>query len=259
MNKKGIRRFYIRPENFSSITNDKTCLSILPFSEVHHISNVLRLGTGDEILLLDGEGNMARCAIKRKEKAGLFLKILSRNTLRDDRLPICLITAIIKGDRMNWLIQKASELGVMSISPIFTSQTVINPRIDRQEKRIERWEKISIQALKQSRGNMATRIHPPSSLEDAVSDCPSEGTKIFLSETEGKDHIFSVCMTQKRKLPATLIIGPEGGFSEKEMTFLKGHGFHPASLGKRILRSETAAIAGISILSACLEHLNRTS
>lgn len=249
MNDKEIRRFYLRSEFIFSDTEDL----MLRGKEAHHISNVLRLGAGEEIFLMDGQGNRAKCIIERKEKGKLFLKILDRETLQDDRIPIHLIIAVIKGDRMSWLLQKAAELGVLSIKPVIASHTIMSLHGMNKESRMERWQEIAIQALKQCRGNWITEILPLSSLKEAAQNCPKESAKIFLSEKEKKSDIFSAWQTQGKKTPIWLAIGPEGGFSEDEREFLEKKDFHPVTLGSRILRSETAAIAGISVLSVLLK------
>jgi 16S rRNA (uracil1498-N3)-methyltransferase len=249
MNDKEIRRFYLRSEFIFSDTEDL----LLSGKEAHHISNVLRLGHGEEIFLMDGQGNRAKCIVEKKEKGRLFLRILTRETLQDDRIPIHLIIAVIKGDRMNWLLQKAAELGVLSIRPVIASHTIMSLHGISKENRMDRWQEIAIQALKQCRGNWATEILPLSSLKEAAQNCPKESAKIFLSEKERKTNIFSTWQSQKQKTPIMLAVGPEGGFSEDEREFLEEEGFHPVTLGPRILRSETAAIAGIAIFSMCLK------
>ncbi|MDA8161610.1 MAG: 16S rRNA (uracil(1498)-N(3))-methyltransferase [Desulfobacteraceae bacterium] len=219
--------------------------------EARHIARVLRLKTDSLVNLVNGIGGMTPARIVKIGKASVTFEIEAETIIRDDRLPIELIVGIIKGERMDWLIQKATELGVSAIRPVLTRHTVVGLDDDKRYSRTTRWQEIAMQALKQCKGLTSPSIYPVSTLSEAVLSVQASGTRLFLSESCDEKGIIQA-WRQSDEPPATVAIGPEGGFSDEEQTMFKRSGFTPASLGKRTLRSETAAIAAIAVLGSLI-------
>ncbi len=245
-----LRRFLVREG--TRITTS----AILPIhgSEARHIINVLRLREGDEIELIDGKGTLVRASIKEIEaKRGVVWVLIQGDPiLKDDRSPILLLMSMIKGDKMDLVIRKATECGVWGIVPVVTHRSVPTPK---SQKRA-RWNEIALQALKQSKGLYAPEIFPPIDLRDLAhffssADIPSTETRLLLSP--GPHHPPLLKLGLESRPPWAILVGPEGGLDRDEEEFLFGLGFRPVRLGSRILRAETAAIVAIGTLLNCQE------
>ena len=226
--------------------------------EAHHMKDVLRLKIGDLANLINANGSKACARIINTGSDSVTLEILENSAFQDDRLPIELIAAVIKGDKMSWLIQKAAELGVMAIRPVLTEHTVV--RLDKEErkKKTGRWRDIALQTLKQCKGLAIPEIYQAVTLKEAIIAPDNEAgskTRILLDEKYRGNGLIELWEGLKRPVAGIIILtGPEGGLSEDETDMCKNAGFLQASLGPRILKAETAAIAAISILSALILH-----
>ncbi|MGQ9500057.1 MAG: 16S rRNA (uracil(1498)-N(3))-methyltransferase [Dissulfurimicrobium sp.] len=226
--------------------------------EAHHLKHVLRLKIGDLTNLINANGSKARAKIINIGSDSVTLEILENSTIKDDRLPIELIAAVIKGDKMSWLVQKAAELGVMAIRPVLTEHTVVRLNDEERKKKTRRWREIALQTLKQCKGLTIPEIYPAVTLKEAIIAPCNEAdskTRILLDEKYKAKGLIEVWEGLNRPVAGiTILIGPEGGLSEDETDMCKKAGFVQASLGQRILKAETAAIAAISILSALILH-----
>jgi 16S rRNA (uracil1498-N3)-methyltransferase len=226
--------------------------------EAHHMKDVLRLKIGDLANLINANGSKARARIIDTGSDSVTLEILEDSAVKDDRLPVELIAAVIKGDKMSWLVQKASELGVLSIRPVLTEHTVVRLGDREREKKAVRWRDIALQTLKQCKGLTIPEIYPAVTLKEAIIALGNEaGSKahILLDEKYRGNGLIGVWEGLNRPMTGiTILTGPEGGLSEDETDMCKEAGFVQASLGPRILKAETAAIAAISILSALILH-----
>jgi 16S rRNA (uracil1498-N3)-methyltransferase len=217
-------------------------------SEVRHIRRVLRLREGDRIVIFNGFAKEYEGIIVEEETTSVVMRI--QNVLFPDRespLEITLAQSLLKGEKMDYLIQKSTELGVKEIVPFFSSRSV--PLLDKSKKlkRYHRWERIAMEASKQSGRGIVPRIEP---LQDyfEMLQVPSPDTlRLILSEKEGEG-LKEILRTLREKTKVFFIVGPEGGLSDKEMDHAKGAGFIVVNLGKRILRSETASLSLLGIL-----------
>jgi 16S rRNA (uracil1498-N3)-methyltransferase len=210
------------------------------------------LGPGSLVELIDGSGVVAKAKIIRVNGAEAGLQIMEVSEQQNDCLPINLIVALLKGDRMGWMIQKATELGVQTICPVITQHTVVKIYAKKTGRHLVRWKEIAGQALKQCRGNLAPTIHPVVSLKEILGKVSYAGAKILLWESEKKRSLFSAWRDQGNVTPVTVIVGPEGGLSREEILACKREGFSTATMGKRTLRSETAAIGAVAALAAMM-------
>ncbi len=217
--------------------------------EGHHLARVRRIRPGATATIKDGQGKAFSAQVISVQGETVRFHILEQVPCPDDTLPLCLMPAIIKGKRMDWLIQKACELGVREIRPVITHRTVVTSGNDRQ--RLRRWKDISIQALKQCSGNRLTEIQAPVSLDELLDNVKGL-FKIMLWEGIEEISMFSQLQAKVTQRTLGILIGPEGGFTPDEVSVCLNRGFLTCSLGSRVLRAETAAItAAAQVAAAC--------
>lgn len=220
---------------------------------------VLRLQPGDEVLLLDGHGLASSARIVSAQSARVDLALTDLGRKEADTLPIHLLVAVLKRERMEWLMEKAAELAVASIRPVITDRTVVRLEPKRSVRRRERWQAISCQALKQCRGATVSEVASIGPFDEAISAVSSCPGKVFLWEQEEGRGLLSSWDLQGRATPLALLVGPEGGFTTQEVTRCREAGFVPATLGRRTLRAETAALAALAVLKAAMEEREEAS
>jgi 16S rRNA (uracil1498-N3)-methyltransferase len=162
--------------------------------------------------------------------------------------------ALIKGDKMDWVIQKATELGVATILPIHSTHSVIKPNPERLEHQRSRWERIARDAAQQSERWTLPTIADPVSLPEICRRYASAPLKGLFAERSNGSSLATISLPEDRQQPIILLIGPEGGWAPDEQRIAQEQGFLSLTLGPRILRAETAAIAAISILQSRLDE-----
>jgi 16S rRNA (uracil1498-N3)-methyltransferase len=233
-------RVYIPPER---ITGEQIALQS---REARYILAVLRLVPGDEVTVFDGGGNEYRTELTEDDERGIYLAI--QEGLRPGRespLQITLGQALLKGERMKFVIQKATELGAARIIPLVTSRTIPLVEGERESLRRERWQRIAQEAAKQSGRTMVPQIEGIHELAAFLSQ--ATGARIMLWEGEPAP-LREVVKKIDAQAGITLLVGPEGGFSEAEVTAAQAQGFLVAGLGQRVLRAETATLSILSII-----------
>jgi len=239
-----MRRFFVE----GSIEPDRPC--IITGSEAHHILKVLRMGPGDRLALMDGGGARFQAVIQsatRKEVTVILENPLPSAPPSPVEINLC--QALLKSGPMDYLIQKTSELGVDAVFPFFSQRTIVRLEEGRFANRLRHWNEIGRSAAKQSGRAAPARIAAPSSLEALTARWKTEkGLKAMLWEGEGKRDLKALLRGSDQAEKFVGIIGPEGGFSEKEVEMAEDAGFVPVSLGNRILRAETAAITLAAIV-----------
>jgi len=217
-------------------------------SEVRHIRRVLRLKQGDGLVVFDGSGKEYEGTII--EEGPSFVVMMIQNTLlskRESPLEITLAQSLVKGEKMDYLIQKATELGVKEIIPFFSSRSVPLLEKSGRLKRYHRWERIAIEASKQCGRGVVPKIGPLQDFSEMLQMASSEFLRLILWEKEGAS-VKEILKESRQKIKIFFIVGPEGGVSNGEIEHAKRAGFIPINLGKRILRSETASLCFLSIL-----------
>lgn len=242
-----MRRFFIdkkqaeRAERFGTVE--------ITGSDVNHIVNVLRMRTGDSILFSATDGREFEAQITKTGPGEVTaeVKAIRLNATEPD-VSVILIQGIPKGDKMELIIQKSVELGVCGILPVITEHTVVklSPE-DAARKRI-RWQRIAEEAAKQCGRGAVPEIFEPEVFRKAVAQRPDGELKILAYENEENNTLKKVLERAggSYRGPVSLLIGPEGGFSAEEADLAAKCGFEPVSLGKRILRTETAGIAALA-------------
>lgn len=220
----------------------------IPEEEARHLTQVLRLGAGDEIEALDGAGGRCKARLERRGKE-LWLETLEalvcapETTRRAQVAPIVLELAVLKGDAMEWAIEKCVELGVERIAPVITDHGVV--RLDRKgpEAFVERWQKIADQALKQCGRLYRLEVAPPRPLGQLLSE---KATRVWTDEgSKDSSPTLHSWLAKESRQQIHLLIGPEGGWSEAERRLLQS--LPAVSLGPLVLRAETAALFSAAI------------
>jgi 16S rRNA (uracil1498-N3)-methyltransferase len=212
-----------------------------------HLARVLRAETGQIYDIVAG-GFLHRAEITRVAESEVLFT-LHEELEADAALPLHLLLAIFKFDHFEWAIEKATELGVARITPVLARRTEKH-LAQAAVKRVERWRRIALEASKQSRRTEIPAIGDPIALKLAL-DQETAGSRILLSETEQTTSLATALQSPAESV--ALAIGPEGGWTPEEMTLFTTHEWRHVTLGPRILRAETAAIAAIAIAST---HLN---
>ena len=234
-------RFFISPDQVSgsriTVTDE----------DVRHIATVLRMKTGDELLLCDGQGTEYTVRIAEISRARIETEIVGRLN-QESRYPrITLGQGLPKSDKMDWIVQKATELGVTAIAPLVTERTIV--KIRDEQKRAVRWQKIAKEAAMQSNRPDIPQIERIRSFRDFIFSLDPDPSTLFLFPwEEGTEPFRNVLRQKSGVMNIVVLIGPEGGFSSSEAEAAKGRGFHLVSLGPNILRTETAAIAALSMI-----------
>jgi len=223
----------------------------LPDSAAAHAVRVLRLRTGDMVTLFNGDGHEYPARLAAADAREVRAEITSRESpKRESSLRITLVQALARGEKMDWIIQKAVELGAARIVPVSTERSEVKLDDARSRKRLEHWRAIATAACEQCGRNALPRIEAPIELSAWVkteSATPVPVTRWTL-HPEGAIRVRDL----QAPSPATLdlAVGPEGGFGETDLAILRAHGFRELALGPRILRTETAGIAALAALQA---------
>ena len=235
--------FYVNPKDIK----DKNF--IIENEQFHYLSNVRRFCAGDEINIFDGLGNSYKARIDNVDKKSMKGTILSCKTLVLPGKKISLYTAIPKGERFDWLIEKASEIGISKIVPVIYSRSVVK---ELSENKIERYKKISVSASSQSWRADIMPIEKPVKFTEAVEKISDQRNTLNVLpwESEGEKNILSLLNENKEIKDINIFIGPEGGFDKFEIDIALEKGFKTVTLGKNILRVETAGIVAASIVTA---------
>jgi 16S rRNA (uracil1498-N3)-methyltransferase len=216
--------------------------------ELEHMRRVLRLRPGDHVTLFDDEGNEHEAVIRSYTAAAGELEVVkSYRPNRESHLEITLAQALGKGDKMDWIVEKATELGVGEIIPFLSSYTVPRPDAKRAEQRRERWKKIALSAAKQSGRTRVPEIREFTDFATLAQKSWPCDLKLLFWERESVQGLAELRKEKVHLGSLLLVVGPEGGFSPQEASQAARQRFHSVRLGGRILRTETAALAAVSL------------
>ena len=223
---------------------------------LHHLRDSLRLRPGDSLALNDGCGTRYRVEVTHVTSQVIVSRIIDRLTEPAPKTsPIVLGQSLIKGDRMDWVIQKATELGVAGVALIHSTHSVIKPNPERLDHQRSRWERIARDAAQQSERWTLPTIADPVDLAEICRQYASAPLKGMLVERSNGPSLSAIPLPSDRQRPIVLLIGPEGGWAPEEQRLAQEQSFLPLALGPRILRAETAAIAALSILQSRLDEM----
>lgn len=212
--------------------------------EAHYVGRVLRCRRGDALLLFNGETREYSARVERVDKAGVTLHVgACVETDVESPLGIRLIQCLSRGDRMDTVVQKASELGVRRLSPVAAEFSVVHLDDERADKRLRHWRRISRSACEQCGRTVPPVLDPPCRLTDMLSASADSGITRLVLQPGGVRSFNTI----DRPAALELLIGPEGGLSGTEQDLAEASGFVAVSLGPRTLRTETAAIAAVTL------------
>lgn len=221
---------------------------VLPEATANHLLRVLRLREGDACVLFNGDGNdydaILASAGKREARARLGA---ARATDNESPLPVTLVQGIARGEKMDLILQKATELGVAAIIPVNAERTEVKLDAARAEKRVAHWHSVIVSACEQSGRARVPALAAPTALAALAAALPADGTRLTL-DPYGAHRLAS--LPAPGAAGVIVAIGPEGGWSERDRQLLTGIGFDGLQLGPRILRTETAGLAAIAALQS---------
>lgn len=238
------RRFFIPQDRI------RDGIAVLAPDQAHHLRDVLRLGTGEEVELFDGEG---QCYSGRIECHGAGIHIGSLRRLEpaeNRRTSLVLAAAIIKADRFEWILQKGTELGVDRFLPLETRFSSVRIPSARLEVRLERWQRIIREASKQSRRLTTPCVQLPLPFSALLTSPEYAGCARFMLHEKAPQRLEAVTPADH----VLLCVGPEGGWDTTEARAAEQAGFRVVSMGSRIMRAETAALAAVAVLQFLLEQ-----
>ena len=223
-------------------------------SDVNHIANVLRMKPGEELLIsVKGDWDYL-CKIVDIDAERVSLKVLESMEQRELPVNITLLQGIPKSDKLEMIIQKAVELGVSEIIPVKTKRVVVKIEEKKQASKVNRWNAIAESAAKQSKRSIIPKVSEPMSIDNALEIVKDFGVKLIPYENaDGIDKTRKILDSMDKTKDIAVFIGPEGGFEEVEVERIKNSGFEVITLGKRILRTETAGLALLSNIMIRLE------
>ena len=230
---------------------------VLADEDHRYLTRVLRLGINDVVTLFDGHSVEATARIQRVGPRALELRVEERRAvMASDRPHVTLIQALAKGDKLDLVVQKATELGLERFIPVTTERAVQRLDVDqaRTLSRRARWQKIAREASRQSGRLDVPEVENVTALATALHSSPKEALKIFLWEGARQTSLRTVLPKDKPR-QIVIAVGPEGGFTLEEVELARQAGFAPAGLGPRVLRTETAALVTLAILGYALGDL----
>lgn len=244
-----MHRFYVAPENW-----DSRALA-LRGSEAHHARNVLRMQTGDKLVLFNGKGREVTAEIAAIADDEIRLRKMHEGETAALGCRIVLGQAIPKGKNMDLIVQKAVEIGAAEIAPIISDRTVVQLDSESGLQKQSKWQQIAIEAAKQCGQNWLPRVHTPKKLAEFFSTADQQfDLRLIGSLQPDARHLKSILemySTEHRVRPRSvlMLVGPEGDFTPAELALARRNGCQPITLGPIILRVETAAIYCLSVLS----------
>lgn len=246
-----MHRFYVNENQI------KDNIITITGQDVIHIKNVLRMKPGDEIVICDGQGKDSYCIINSVCDSSVIVAINSiHDTATELPVKITLFQGLPKADKMELIIQKAVELGVYEIVPVMMARSIVKYSDEKKEtKKLLRWQAISESAAKQSGRGIIPKILPVMPYNKAISYATDlDLTVLPYENAKGMKDTKESLESLKTCMKAGIIIGPEGGFENSEVELAKEHNILPISLGRRILRTETASLAILSMAILYMEE-----
>jgi 16S rRNA (uracil1498-N3)-methyltransferase len=202
--------------------------------------------------LFDGRGGEFEGEILALERDGVRVRVGAHHALeRESPVPVTLLQCLARGERMDWIVQKATELGAVSIVPVIGEHSVVRLDESAAQRRQQHWQSVAISACEQCGRNRVPAIKSPVAFEAACAEAQSAGVRLLL-EPESERSLAGVLKTLTASASLSVLTGPEGGLSAQELATAQRHGFIGCHLGPRILRAETAPLAALAAIQALL-------
>lgn len=237
-------RCFIEPERWSTAEVE------LAGEEAHHLRTVMRARVGQIIGVFDGRGRTAEAEVISLERHAARVRVLQQNVESRPARELALILGVPREQKMDLVVQKATELGVARILPVRADHAVMQVRSDNEEAKHERWKRIALNAAKQCGAAWLPDIAPAEDLEACLTTLPGPAALLLCSLDPDALPLHSTLQAVRAAPPrvVAVLVGPEGDFSARERAVARNAGARPVSLGPRILRSETAALYALSVL-----------
>jgi 16S rRNA (uracil1498-N3)-methyltransferase len=215
----------------------------LPDALAHHALRVLRLRDGEPLVLFDGSGGELAARLQLRGKAAIAIRGEHRAFECESPLSLVLVQALASGDKMDWIVQKAVELGASAVVPLQAERSVLRLAGERADKRVAHWRQVAVSACEQSGRNRVPAVEPITSLRDYLA-AAAPAAKFILTPEGGR----RLAAVERPAAPLHLLVGPEGGWSDEELALCRMSGCIEVGLGPRVLRTETAGLAAIAAL-----------
>jgi 16S rRNA (uracil1498-N3)-methyltransferase len=214
----------------------------------HYLARVLRLGQGDELEVFDGKGHAFAARVEAVGEASATLRLGEPRVQAKSRR-LTLIQGLPKGDKLEWILQKGTELGAAAFAPVSTARSVVKLSAEKSAEKLQRWIRIVEEAARQCARRDVPEVLGVLPLIEAVRALPSGTLTLVLDEEERSRSLAqAVAGAREPGTPIALVIGPEGGLDRSELAALVALGATPVTLGRRVLRTETASLAALAIL-----------
>jgi 16S rRNA (uracil1498-N3)-methyltransferase len=238
-----MRRFFVRPDDVG------TQELRLRGDEAKHLTRVLRLGPGAQVVAFDGCGHEYVTVVECLHSEGVICRIMhDAPSAAPPGVTITLGQGLPKAEKFDWVIQKTTELGVSEIAPLITARVIPQISEARLAGKIRRWQRLILEACKQCGRVTAPSIGAPLPLEAFYNSCHNAELKLVLWEGEEKRRLRTVLAAVGPVASVAVVVGPEGGLTADEVALGEAYGFAAVGLGKRIVRTETAAVVAVAIL-----------
>ncbi len=219
----------------------------LPSAGAYHVARVLRMREGAPLRVFDGTGGEFAAEITRVEGDAVTVRLGSQVQIATESpLRITLVQGVSRGERMDWTLQKATELGVSAVVPVLTARSVVRLDAKQAERKQAHWRGIVIGACEQCGRSKVPAVSPATTLRDYFANVRKEGMRLVLSPSAPGSLAGIASLPSK----VDLLIGPEGGLEDEELVAAQQAGFMPVRLGPRVLRTETAAVVALTVLQA---------
>ena len=223
---------------------------VLPREEAEHLTRVLRLGPGDTVAIFDGRGQEFLAKVIAAERRDVRVQVLSRvEPAMEAAVPLTLVQAVLKADKMDDIVRDAVMLGVAAVQPIVTARTEVTVAALVRGGRVDRWKRVAIASVKQSRRAVVPDIRGPLTFESWL-DEPQATATLMLVEPGASIQAEPLSNVREQKTPsdAAIVVGPEGGWTDAEWSAARQHGVRLVTLGHRTLRADAVPVAAISVL-----------
>ena len=220
---------------------------VLPVQAGEHLTRVLRLEAGAALTLFNGEGGEYAATLAPINGKKVIARVLRHDAVeRESPLAVTLLQGVARGERMDLIVQKATELGVGRIVPVLAERSVVKLDARQRTRKREHWQAIAVSACEQCGRNRVAEVDEPMALGDAVKSLADDSVRCLLA-AGGAESLAQVAAHAALR-PIALLIGPEGGLAEHERQFAEGNGFRVYRMGPRVMRTETAGLAALAVL-----------
>jgi 16S rRNA (uracil1498-N3)-methyltransferase len=223
----------------------------LPKDEAEHLTRVLRLSVGDLVSVFDGRGHEFSARVIAAARRDARVQLVARvAAAAEPSVALTLAQAVIKGDKMDDIVRDAVMLGVAAVQPLVTVRTEATVAQLTNGRRVDRWRRVALASVKQSKRAVLPDIRQPLTLESFLQDPPSALMLMLAEPSASGDAVEPLSALQKQPVPqdATIFVGPEGGWTDTELSLARDHGVRMVTLGQRTLRADATPVAAISVL-----------